>query len=189
MDSPKPWQVLDSQEILSVGLVRLKKEKCILPNGKIMPAYYIMEFKNWVNIIPVTPEGKIVFIKQYRHATKEITLEIPGGAWDAETGENAEQAALRELLEETGYSGTITATHKHRPNPATQSNWMHSFVAIGCTKIAEPTPDPFEDLRVVELDIDEVKNKIASGEINHSIILATLFCLWPEVQSALSSIK
>ncbi|MGE3758923.1 MAG: NUDIX hydrolase [Pseudobdellovibrionaceae bacterium] len=189
MDSPKPWKILNSQDILSIGFVRLRKEQCELPSGIVMPGYYIMAFKNWANIIPITPDGKIVFVEQYRHATGEVTLEIPGGSWDEEKGEGSEEAALRELREESGYSGRVIAAKKHRPNPAIQSNWMHTFLAVDCKIVGEPMPDPYEDLRVHALTWSEVQNKIASGEINHSIVLASLFCLLPEVQSALSSIK
>lgn len=188
-NSPKPWKILNSQEIFKIGFVSLRREQCELPSGKIMPGYYIMEFSNWANIIPLTSEGKIVFVEQYRHATGEVTLEIPGGARDSEDKETAEQAALRELLEESGYVGDVIATRKHRPNPAIQNNWMHTCLAINCKKVAEPTPDLYEDLRTVELSIEEVQQKIAAGEMTHSIVLASLFLLWPEVQSALSSIK
>ena len=85
---------------------------------------------DWVNVIPVTPQGKVVVIRQYRHGTGEISLEIPGGVVDA--GESHEETARRELLEETGYTaGEIIPIGRVAANPAIQDNHMHTFLALG----------------------------------------------------------
>ena len=66
------WKTLESQQVFKSGLVSIDKEKCELPDGRIMPAYYILHFPDWVNIVPVTASGQMILIKQYRHATGKI---------------------------------------------------------------------------------------------------------------------
>ena len=174
-DKKHYWKALESEELLKAGLFRLRSDKCELPDGRVMPRYYVMEFPDWVNIVPVTLDGKIVMVEQYRHASGRVHLEIPGGSMDPGSGEDPKRAALRELSEETGYvPDDIRLIGKHFPNPAMQNNAMWTYVGFGCRKLADPTPDPYEDIRVVHLPVNEVYDKIRSGEIDHSIIVASL---------------
>lgn len=169
------WDTLETKERLKVGLFRMREDKCRLPDGRIMPAYYVMEFPDWVNIVPVTLDGKIILVEQYRHASGRVHLEIPGGSIDTKLGEDPKRAALRELSEETGFvPDDIRLIGKHFPNPAMQNNAMWTYVGLGCRKLATPNPDPYEDIRVVQLPVNEVFEKIQSGEINHSIVVASL---------------
>lgn len=169
------WTTLESKELLTAGLIRLREDKCKMPDGRIMPKYYVMEFPDWVNIVPVTLDGKIVMVEQYRHASGRTHLEIPGGSMDPRLGEDSKRAALRELAEETGFvPDDIRLVGKHFPNPAMQNNKMWTYVGFGCRKLTEPAPDPYEDIRVVQLAVNEVYEKIHSGEIDHSIVVASL---------------
>lgn len=169
------WDTLETKELLKAGFFRLREDKCRLPDGRVMPAYYVMEFPDWVNIVPVTLDGKIVMVEQYRHASGRVHLEIPGGSMDPKLGEDPKRAALRELSEETGYvPDDIRLIGKHFPNPAMQNNAMWTYVGLGCRKLSAPNPDPYEDIRVVHLPVNEVFEKIQSGEINHSIVVASL---------------
>ena len=178
--SGKEWKICSSKELFSSGIFRLRVDECELPDGRIMPRYYVMEFPDWVNVVPVTEDGKIVLVEQFRHASGELTLEIPGGSTDPWTKESNQVAAERELLEETGYKASeIQLVCSHRPNPAMQNNWMHTYLARGCRKVSEPTPDPFEDIRVVEKTPAEVIDLLRSGQINHSIIIASLMMVFP----------
>ncbi|HVK62335.1 MAG TPA: NUDIX hydrolase [Bdellovibrionales bacterium] len=172
------WKILSSEEILKTKLIRFRVDKCELPDGRIMPRYYVLEFPEWANVVPVTEEGKIVLVEQYRHAIGEWHLEIPGGTTDH--GEDTKRAALRELVEETGYAPEdIRLVGIHAPNPAMQNNRMHTYIAYNCKKIQEPTPDEFEDLRVVTVTVPELIDKIFKGEINHSIVIASILYALP----------
>ncbi len=175
LDRGLDWKALESKELLTAGLFRLREDKCLMPDGRVMPRYYVMEFPDWVNIVPVTLDGKIILVEQYRHASGLVHLEIPGGSMDRGSGEDPKRAAMRELAEETGFvPDDIRLVGKHYPNPAMQNNAMWTYVGFGCRKLAEPTPDPYEDIRVVQLPVNEVYDKIHSGEINHSIVVASL---------------
>lgn len=173
--SIQPWTVLESKEIFRSSLTRFRSDRCQLPNGKIMPAYYTLEFGDWVNIVPVTKSGEIVLIRQYRHALNEVTIEIPGGAADV-SDENVMEAAERELLEETGYvAQSVEQIMTQSPNPAMQNNRMHTFLALGCERLHPQKLDPFEDIEVFTAKPNEVLDLMSSGEIHHSIVVASLF--------------
>lgn len=175
-----PWKVLKSTEIFKSSFFRFRRDECELPDKRVMPNYYVMEFPDWVNVVPVTDDGRIVLVEQYRHALGKNVLEIPGGSTHPGQGEDPKKAALRELAEETGYvPEDMRLIGVHAPNPALQTNRMHTYIAFGCKKVAEPDPDPFEDLRTVLLPVNEVIGKVFSGEINHSIVIASLFYALP----------
>jgi 8-oxo-dGTP pyrophosphatase MutT (NUDIX family) len=169
------WKRLETKELLATGFFRLREDKCEMPDGRIMPRYYVMEFPDWVNIVPVTHDGKIILVEQYRHASGREHLEIPGGGIEAKSGEDPKRAAIRELQEETGFvPEDIRLVGRHYPNPAMQNNAMWTYVGFGCRKLAEPAPDAYEDIRVVQMPVHEVYEKIRSGEIDHSIVVASL---------------
>ena len=171
----KPWKTIHSESLLKTSVFEISKEKCELPDGRIMPAYFRVTCTDWVNVVPFTPEGKIIMLRQYRHGSGEWNWEIPGGALSRNAGENPLMAAQRELLEETGCESVKWENAgAHRPNPALQGNQMHTFIAYDCVKTSELKLDPYEDLTIHYLTQDEVKNLIRKKEITHSLMLASL---------------
>lgn len=153
-------------------------DECELPDGRIMPRYFVLEFPDWVNVVPITTDGQMVLVRQYRHAAQDMFLEIPGGSTHADRGQGPEDprvAGERELLEETGYMAKEwISCGFHYPNPALQNNRVHTYLALGCEKIKEPELDPYEDLTTVTLPVREVFKKWQNGEIQHSLIAASL---------------
>ena len=98
----KPWKLLDSENLVDVPWLKVAKEKCELPNGKVIDDFYTLWQPDWVMILPRTKDGKWVMTKQYRHGIQKIALEFPAGIIDK--GETPEDAAIRELQEECGYT-------------------------------------------------------------------------------------
>lgn len=179
-----PWKVLGSKELFRAGFFSLRSDRCELPDGRIMPNYYIFDFKDWVNIVALNQRNEMILVEQYRHACEEVAIEIPGGSSDAVDEENYQSAAERELLEETGYQAKeVIYLGKHRPNPAMQNNWMHSFLALNCEKVAEQSLDPFEDIKVLEIPLKEAYDLIFSSKINHSIVIASMMLAYPHLKS------
>jgi 8-oxo-dGTP pyrophosphatase MutT (NUDIX family) len=133
-----------------------------------------MEFPDWVNVVPVTADGQMVMIEQYRHAGEATCLEIPGGSTHGKE-EDPRVAGERELLEETGFAGADWIyCGFHYPNPALNNNKMHTYLALGCRKVAEPSLDPFEDLSVKLMPVKEVLERWGNGEIKHSLISCSI---------------
>ncbi len=95
------WRRLSAEIIEDFTFFRLRKDIARHPTSGRDHRFFIFEFPDWVNIMPLTPEREVVFVNQFRHGTRELTLEIPGGIVDP--GESPKQAALREMLEESGY--------------------------------------------------------------------------------------
>lgn len=125
----------------------------------------------WVNVIPLTADGRVVMVKQFRFGASEVTLEVPGGL--VEPGEAPAAAAERELLEETGYSAKrFVLLGRVRPNPALHPNWCYSFLAEGAWRSDEQDLDENEVVDVVHVPLEDVPALTWRGAINHSLVLA-----------------
>ncbi|MGZ3723727.1 MAG: NUDIX hydrolase [Bdellovibrionales bacterium] len=169
------WKTLSSETLLQAGFFKVRADRCELPDGRVMPKYYVFEYPDWVNVVPVTSDGKVVLVRQHRHGAELDFLEIPGGSTHAGATEDPRLAAERELLEETGYAAAEWAhCGSHFPNPAVQGNLLHTYVAFGCKKVSEISLDPFEDLSVELMDLQDVIKLWTDGGFNHSLIAASL---------------
>ena len=169
------WKVLESEYLFKDGpWLTVRKDKCELPNGKVMPAFYVMEYPTWAAAFALTKDNKVLMIKQYRHGIEEITTEIPGGVVDK--GEDSADAVQRELLEETGYRfDSIEYMGKICANPSTGNNYLHMYLARGGEKVAEQKLDETEDVEVVIYTIDEVKQLLRENKIVQSLHATCIF--------------
>jgi 8-oxo-dGTP pyrophosphatase MutT (NUDIX family) len=129
------WITLASEILGDYHVFRLRRDLIRSPrDGGELP-FYVLETGDWVNIIPITPDGRVVLIRQYRYGRDAVSLEIPGGQVD---GEEPAVAAARELLEETGYAGDPPVhLGTVAPNPAIQNNRCHTFLATNVRPVAE----------------------------------------------------
>lgn len=159
------WKTLSSEYLFNDRWFKVRKEVCETPQGKIVDPYYVYDFSTWVGALPVTREGKIIMLKQYRHALGEVCFEIPGGCVD-NTDQSLEEAIARELLEETGYRfSSYEYLGKISPNPSTNSNLLHMFLAKGGEKIASQSLDENEEIEVLLMDINELKQLLRENKI------------------------
>ena len=144
----------------------------------------VLDAPSWVNIIPLTDDGRIVFIRQWRHGISDLTLEIPGGMVDP--GETPKAAARREMREECGYdSKRIVALGRVHPNPAIQPNWCYTFLALDARPSSNnPEPEPDEETEVVMVAEKQVGDLIVSEKITHALVIAgfALFDLYKRKQ-------
>jgi ADP-ribose pyrophosphatase len=128
---------------------------------------------DWVAVVPVTPDGKFVLVRQHRHGIDDDSIEVPGGIMDE--GEDPLSAGLRELREETGYaSSSVVSLGSCHPNPALQGNRYHMYLARDTTLVGHPEFDVGEYCEVVLLDEGEVRAAAADGRISHALVLVSL---------------
>jgi len=159
------WKILSSEYLFNDLWFKVRKDKCITPQGKIVDPYYVYEFPTWVTAVALTEDGKVVLEKQYRHALGETCIEIPGGCVD-DTDSSLEEAIKRELLEETGYSfSSYEYLGKISANPSTNSNLMHMYLAKGGRKIASQELDHNEEIEIDLVSIDELKQMLRENKI------------------------
>ena len=185
MDETKipAWKRADSQHVADCRVFRVRRDVSVDPRNERHYDFFVIEATDWINVIPLTAEGQVILIEQYRHGTNEVTLEIPGGLVDE--GESSLAAARRELLEETGYTtNDLRFLGRTRPNPAIQNNSLHSFVALNCTLSQSRTPDDSEHIAVRLVNRSEIPRLIASGAIDHALVL-TAFCLFDQKRDEL----
>jgi 8-oxo-dGTP pyrophosphatase MutT (NUDIX family) len=176
------WRRLTSKEVADCRVFRVRQDTSASPQNGLQHDFFIIEAPDWVNIVPITPDGRVVLIEQYRHGTNEIALEIPGGMVDRD--ESPFEAAKRELLEETGFgSDYIELTTQTRPNPAIQNNWLHTFVARDCVFEQEPKFDGSEQIAVRLVPVDDIPDLIRKGTINHALVVVAFYSLFMRMSS------
>jgi ADP-ribose pyrophosphatase len=170
----KPWPCIRSQSSHSFRVFSVRTDTALSPRTGTEHDFYIIESGDWVNIIPITADRQVLMIKQYRHGSRGVTLEIPGGL--VEPGDTAEGAACRELLEETGYQAKDwKKIGEVSPNPAIFNNRCHIFLARNLTKVGDPLPDQTEDIEALFLPIGDIPELIRKGEIDHAMVIAAFF--------------
>ncbi|HKS30323.1 MAG TPA: NUDIX hydrolase [Pyrinomonadaceae bacterium] len=180
------WQRVSSERVADCRVFQVRRDISLNPRGGAERDFYCIEATDWVNVIPLTAANEVVMIEQYRHGSDEVTLEIPGGMVDE--GEEAERAAGRELLEETGYRAReVRLLGRTRPNPAIQNNWLYSFLARDVKPEQEPVFDSSEWTVVRLVPLAQIPRLIAEGAITHALVVAAFHWLSLYHQELLSS--
>ena len=184
----KPWKLLKTEYLVDAPWLKVAKETCELPNGKVIDDFYTLWQPDWVLILARTAEGKWVMTEQYRHGTGKIALEFPAGIIDK--GETPEQAALRELQEECGYridssttpialcapgsaqNDTVRFIGTFPVNPDRHRGVFHVVFIDGVVKAGATHFDSTEDIESLELSDEELQKKMADGTFNHPLQIA-----------------
>jgi ADP-ribose pyrophosphatase len=170
----QPWTFLHSKVLQTCRIFSMIEERYRSPRTGQEHEFYLIDSGDWVNVIPLTADEKIILVRQYRYGTKDFTLEIPGGLLDA--GETPPHAAARELLEETGYAGEnpvlLGAAH---PNPAIQTNRCFFYLIRNVLFKQDPQQDSTEDIEVQTVPLSAVPDLIRSGKITHSLVITAFY--------------
>lgn len=169
----KEWTLIEEKPDKDYRVFKVNTLRAISPRTHAIGEFYTIETNDWVNVIPLTENKEVVMIKQFRHGSKKITLEIPGGLVD---DEHHMEAALRELSEETGYIGKkVTYLGAVNPNPAIFNNLCHTYLVEDVKKTQEKDLDPDEDIEVVLVPLSEVPLLINKGIINHALVVVAFY--------------
>ena len=166
------WTLLHSTRKFSDRLIAVDHDLYRLEETGRTNDFTVIRTSDWINVIPVTAEGNLVFIRQFRHGIRETTLEIPGGAIDA-ADRDPEAAAARELREETGFEATEWESLGFvTPNPALQNNRCHTFLAKGAFRAGATHLDAYERIEVAILSRAEAARALRDGTVHHGLVLA-----------------
>lgn len=168
------WKLLSSAYICNEPWATLRRDTCELPDGRINDHYYVLEYPDWVNMIGITEQNELLVIKQYRHGAGIIALEIPAGTTEA--GEDPKNAAVREMLEETGYQfDQIEEIAALYANPATSGNITYTYLMTGGKKVQEQALDEHEEIDVYRIPLEEAKRMLLDNKFNQALHASALF--------------
>ena len=158
------WERLGSERLLETPYFALRSDRLRLPGGAIKDPYYVVERPDAAIIFPLTREGEVVLVRQYRPPLGRMELGLPAGL--VEEGEEPEAAARRELLEETGYSGgEWEPLGSLASSPSLKDNWAYLFLARGVEETAAPDPDEHELVEVVKVPLEDLRGLVQAGKI------------------------
>jgi ADP-ribose pyrophosphatase len=170
----KSWKLIHSEYLFKRPGVAVRIDRVETKNGQVFEPY-VIESGTWVNVIALTKKREVVLIWQYRHGVGQVLLELPAGLVD-ERDVSPQQAAERELLEETGYAGKqfIEIGHVY-PNPATHTNLIYSYLALDVERVGEQNLEETEDIEVQLLPWEQVVLLAKSGGLPQALHVCAVF--------------
>jgi ADP-ribose pyrophosphatase len=182
---PEPWPLIRSTPVKSYRVFSVRTDTARSPRTGKEHDFYVIESADWVNVIPLTPdnnnEPSVVMVRQYRHGTRQISLEVPGGLVNPR--DTPMDTARKELLEETGYQAEeITLIGTAHPQPAVLNNRHLTFLATHVQKKAALNLDEGEDIDVVLVPLSEIPRLIREGEITNAMVILAFYWYFMEHQ-------
>lgn len=175
---PARWQKLGDHSLAATRIFDLRSRRYRHPGRGIERDFFVLQAPEWVNVVALTPDQQLLLVRQFRFGVDDFALEIPGGMIDQ--GEDPVAAGLRELREETGYTGSraslLGVVH---PNPAIQANRCHIVLVEQAVRGAATDWDPDEEIAISTLPVEEVFALARSGGITHSLVLNALMFFEP----------
>jgi 8-oxo-dGTP pyrophosphatase MutT (NUDIX family) len=172
------WQEEEQREVYRSRVLSVRDTICRSPEGESR-TFTVIDAPDWAIVIPVieTERGReFIMVRQWRHGSQELSLEFPGGVF--EPGEDALEAAARELREETAYSpGKIRKIGEFSPNPAIMANRVHFFLAEDLKPLESQELDEDEFVDVELTPVEEVFRGLGRPPYVHAL-MASAYCLY-----------
>jgi 8-oxo-dGTP pyrophosphatase MutT (NUDIX family) len=177
-ETPQRWQREGRRPLLHTAIFDVHGTTFRHPVRDTTKEFVVIESNDWVVAVAVTPDDRIVLVRQYRFGSDTLSLELPGGIIDGD--ESPVAAAQRELAEETGFVGTSARVlGRAHPNPAIQSNLNHIVLIEGATRVRDLKWDEHEELEVLVWPVADALAAARDGRITHALMLNALFLFEP----------
>lgn len=171
----QPWKTLHQKTAGEFKIFDITIDRKVNPRNGFEQDFYVLHPPGWVNIVPVTSNGQLVMVEQYRHGSDTIELELPGGVMDP-TDESPVHTANRELREETGYEGmNARVIGEVFSNPAIMSNKTSTVLIEDCELKHDIELDQGEDLVTKLIPRDEADSLASQGRFGHSLVMVALY--------------
>lgn len=169
------WSILRRQQVADYKIFSLHKKQVRSPRTGEIREMLALQFPDWVLTLALTRQQEVVMVRQYRHGTEKVCLELPGGLVDPDDT-SPELSAQRELLEETGFTvSNIRLIGVCSPQPAILSNRCFFYLAEDAVKTRQQNLDAGEDIEILTVPLKEIQAKIESNEIDHGMVLLAFF--------------
>ena len=177
-DEALRWTRLGSEAGPELPLFRVRFDTMQHPTSSATFPRMVLETPDWVNVVAVTAERKVVMVEQYRFGVGDLTIEPVAGIVDP--GEDSLAAGKRELLEESGFAGgQWRYLGSVQANPAFHDNLCHHWLAEDVAPVQAPAPDAGEAIRVHLMTPDEIRQAVAAGRLRHPLGLSALSRVFP----------
>ncbi|HWP59789.1 MAG TPA: NUDIX hydrolase [Candidatus Acidoferrales bacterium] len=167
-----PWKTLSTRPIYSNRWLSLREDEVELPNGQ-KSIYGVVTCGNCVGVLPFIDPDTVLLIKQYRYVAKRVTWEMPTGGVHA--GESIEEAAQRELAEETGYrAGRLKWVSTYHTSKSVMDETAHLFIGEDLKEL-KLEADETEFIEVRPFPFEQVVHRVLASEIVDSMtVIAVL---------------
>ena len=167
------WRLLGDDPVLATPVFEVVSRRCVSPKDGREKAFTCLRTPEWANVLALTADAMVPMVRQFRHGSREVSLELPGGV--VEPGQTPMETARRELMEETGYeAGELELLCRLRPNPAIQDNAIHTFLARGARPTGRTAFDENEELDLVLFPEAGLAGLILDGRIDHAMMVAAI---------------
>ncbi|HEX2099291.1 MAG TPA: NUDIX hydrolase [Candidatus Synoicihabitans sp.] len=177
----QPWRRLDSRVLVQDRWCTLRADRFQRADGRVIEPFYVLDDPDWVHVVAVRDDGRIVVVRQFRPAAGVFCVELPGGCVDR--GEDPLAAAQRELREEAGCTAASwRLLHVMHPNPARQTNRFHLYFATGVVELDAPALDENEEIEHSFLTVDEILHEIHHGSFTQGLHIGAFLLALPLLQ-------
>ncbi|PZR35634.1 NUDIX hydrolase [Caulobacter segnis] len=173
MTSDGKWRVTASRHIHKDRWISVRADDCVTDEGAVVAPYYVLEYRDWVEVVALDAENNVLLVRQYRHGMGDFSVELPAGNMDPGETDPVE-AARRELLEEAGCAGVLTLVGESRANAASHANRTHIILARDVVRVADPQDDPGERIESFWVSLAEAVRMMLAGDLTNGMQAAAL---------------